>query len=198
MANQDWPTGLQPVKLITGDAPVITHFPMKQAFQSTKYSTKIYKGQVVLMTADAKGQYIIANAASNTAEIMGVAAEYYGGSAVNGTKLTIGVWEGSEHIFAVQSDTTASDKWFTKLLYSFSLKATNVNTGDDNTGFSKSKLKWATGVTASTAGSQKMLKVIGYQGQIGDNQFNAAGANAHLLVRFNQGFLYNQNVSSPW
>lgn len=178
MANKDWAFGLAPQFTIGGGSPRTERYPLKSA-----YTTKIYKGAPVLW--DNTNAVVKANAVTNSATIVGVAAEYYAGSAT--TKTTIAVWPGDEHIFLVQSDGTTTTSALTSVQHK-NFAFVNQTAGSTITGLSGLELDFSSGTSAD-----KPLHVIGLGGEIGE----AAGANMKLLVRFNSGHLYNQTSVGP-
>lgn len=178
MANKDWAFGLQPQYAIGGGSPRTERYPIGSA-----YSTKIYKGAPVLWNNTAG--CIKANAVTNSATIVGVAAEYYGGSAT--TKTTLAVWPADEHIFLVQSDGTTTTSALTSVQQK-NFAFVNQTAGSTITGLSGLELDFSSGTSAD-----KPLRVIGLGGEIGES----AGANMKLLVRINSGHAYNQTSVGP-
>lgn len=186
--NKDWAYGLQPVRMLDGQAPYTTRWPLKQLQQTTKYSTNIYKGQIVVWngTTTLKTRYVAANAVTSPANVVGVAAEHYFGSVINGTKTELAVWEGDKHIFSIQADnnTTTSN---VKDLIMGNAAVVGPTAGSTITGLSGMELDFSGNTDAD-----KVLRVIGHTGEIGENRI---GNNLKVLVRFNFGHLYTQDAT---
>lgn len=185
MANKDWPSGLQPVIQLNGDAPVTTRFPLLQAVSSSKYSTLIYKGALVLWHNT--NNALKANAVTNSATVVGVAAEAYLGSAAS-TQTDLAVWEASKHIFAIQSDNTTTTSSINTLRMK-NAPVINQTLGNATNGLSKMELDFSGATSADN-----ILKIIGHTGEIGES---GTGANIKCLVRINFGHGYEQNATAP-
>lgn len=190
MANKDWPCGLQPVRMLDGQAPYTTRWPLKQVQQTTKYSTNIYKGQMVLWngTTTSKTKYVIANAATNPGRIVGVCAEHYFGSVINATKTDLAVWEADKHIFAIQADNTTTTSSLKDLIMK-NCNLLNPAAGSTITGLSTSELDYSSAVD-----TDKSMRVIGVTNEIGEGALGA-GINVKCLVRINFGHVYSQAVT---
>lgn len=185
MANQDWGFGLQPVSGPYNAAPQTTRFPLKQFIQSTTpQQTAIFKGQVVLWNETVG--CIKPTASTNSANVIGVAAEYYAGSAT--TKTDLAVWSAHDHEFLIQSDggTTSTDR-ASYLMKNFAL--VNPASGVTASGLSKSELDFSSGQLST---GTNPLRAIGFRLHPGDT---VKGANVNVVVRFNDGFAYQSDVT---
>lgn len=179
MANKDWAFGLAPQYAIGGGSPRTERYPLKAA-----YTTKIYKGAPVLWNNTSA--HLKACAVTNPATVIGVAAEFYAGSAT--TKTTLAVWPASEHIFLVQSDGTTTTSALTSVQQK-NFSFVNQTAGSTTTGISGMELDFSSGSTTV----DKPFRVIGLGGEIGES----AGANMKLLGRFNAGIPYEQASTVP-
>lgn len=190
MPNANYPTGLHPVKMRDGQAPFTMHWPLRQQIQATTpYTTAIFKGQIVIMSAT--GPWLKGNGSTNPGTggaIIGVAAEYY--KASDTSKNRLAVWDARNHIFAIQSDNATTTSKFTDVLQK-NCSVANAAAGSTVTGLSTMELDFSTAHTTTT----KPLRVIDANRVIGES---TTGAKLKLLVEFNFGHVYQQNSSSPW
>jgi hypothetical protein len=198
MANQDWAFGMQPVHHIGGGAPVIKRYPLKHAITPTDpYDTKIYNGMVVKWHDDS---YVVASTKGDTnlANVLGVSAEYYAGSAVtpkdkdtwpdqNGY---IGVYDAAEHIFRIQSDNadTAGETLDAYIQKNVIIATGTTTLGNNDSGIGIAELDG----DAATA-ADKLLRIIGVDLDVKNNDITKA--NVNLLVRFNFGHIYTQDAT---
>lgn len=179
MANASSPYGLQPLHTIGGGAPFTVAMPMRQKFQTTKYSTKIYKGQLVLFNNTIGCG--IANAGTNptAGTVLGVAAAYYPGSVLS-TATEIPMWLAKEHIFVAQIAAATTTKKLSDY-YMKNMAITAPTAGSTTTGLSASMLYNASH-TASAP-----FRVIGLAQNVGQT---ATGAYLNLkgMLNFSVGF----------
>jgi len=188
--NQDWPCGLHPVETLSGECPRTIRYPLKQALHAaTPYTTKIYKGQVVCWQNSTSIPYlesVTASTANSAARpTLGVAAEYYAGSAT--TKTDLAVWPAGDHIFGIQADnaTTTTIGMRNILCYG---DVINAQSGSTITGLSSCELDWSTLATATTA----LLQVVGLDVSAGQT---STGSNIRFKVRFAHGY-FNETADT--
>lgn len=188
MSNRDWAFGLQPIEMVGGGAPTTRRFPLRQCEQGTKYTTKIHKGQIVLW--EGTHGWALANAtitpgAGGTSRIVGVAAEAYRGSSISKNATNLAVWEGSKHIFNIQSDGgTTSTSMASYLMKNCEVFAPTA--GSTITGLSSMELSFS---SRDATVADHCLKVVGFSGDVAEAK---TGANMKLAVRFTDGALYEQ------
>lgn len=185
--NQDWAYGLAPVYQIGGGAPVIKHYPLKQAVEGkTAYTTALFKGQVV---GWADAGYVVAKATiaatPGQANILGVCAEYYANSNVDWVRPDnhIAIWDGAEHVFRIQCDAGADTNHDLHTFIQRNFPITHIDDGSTVSGQSLGEADFS-GVVDTT----HVLRCIGMDRRV--KEPNVEGANPDILVRFNHGYLY--------
>ena len=182
MANIDYRRGMHPQFGPFGSTPPTRKYPLRQAIQAaTPYQTVIYKGMAIKRSTS--GWAIAANA-TNVTNSIGVAAEYYAGSAV--TKSEIMYWPGDSVDFQIQSDNTTSTGLTAANFLHKNFALISQAAGDTNSGISKAELDYSSGEAAT---GTNMLRCIDVIEPAGGSKF---GANAYCIVRFNDGFLWSQ------
>jgi len=188
MANPDWAYGLLAVESLTGDSPRIERMPLRQTVQSaTAYTTALYKGQILGWdyNTTAGGGYLIVVSNTTVANVVGVAAEYYAGSA--STQTDLAVWPASENIFEVQADnTTTTSNGKLKILQNAAI--VGMTAGNTNSGISGMELDWSS-IATTTDKPLTILKTIAKPGT------SSTGSNVQFQVRFNFGRGYEQQAT---
>jgi len=181
MANEDRPYGLVPITTLDGQAPFTEEWPLLPSL-----TLIIYKGQIVLYAGTTTPSTTTYGVTPNTAtcpagKVVGVAAEYYDGVYAN--KTSILVYNGSRHIFEIQSDGILAVEhqghYFALL---------NPNSGSTVTGHSTSELD-----SSSIVGTAKTLQSMGLVGRV--DQRDAAVAHAAVKVRFRHGVCYEVDTN---
>lgn len=189
MANQNFAMGFQAVQRLGGGVPVTRYYTLN-------LTTPIYKGEPLhIALAGTTGQVEkFTNMASfNTAvaagKLLGVAAEYYPGSANGSTKTKIAVWDPIQNIFEVQMNTgatagmTAGDYVFKNCI------ANTLIAGSTITGLSNGKINFTSlGSTATYP-----IRIIDISKDLNNCDVNAAYCN--VLCQFVVGFPQIQNTS---
>lgn len=193
MANRDWAFGLQPTRDAFGHSPDTIRLPISvnTTTGAPKYTTSIYKGQVVLWN-NTLG-VVKANAATNTvANIAGVAAEYFPGSAGGTTKTDIAVWQaGPEQKFLIQSDGTTAQATQMAANVKYLLKnaaIVNPTSGNTNTGLSTSELDYSSLAATATV----PLRVLGFHTEVGESNL---ASHVKLVVHFLHGAYFGQDTT---
>lgn len=147
-SNVNFAMGLQPQFAMNGQSPPTIRLPLRQAVQTTKQATRIYRGQMVQFagTGWVKG---CASAADFTNAVFGVAAEYYGGSA-SSTQTDIAVWKfhRGQHWLLQLNNTTALGNLFTVM--DKGVNVTAIDDGNTNSGIS-TMVANAASIQAATA-----------------------------------------------
>lgn len=174
MANQNWPFGAMPVRGPFDSAPETVRYPLRQAVQSTKQTTAIFKGQIVLRAAT--GWAKANDATTSTNAILGVAAEYYKGSA--STKTDIAVYT-RNNVFKILLDNTTATNLF-QYLHKIG-PVVNPASGSTVTGQSSMKLDFSA-LELATVGGPFQIVDVKYQPGGG-----VAQANPTVHVRFAPG-----------
>jgi len=178
MANKDWAFGLQPVTGPGGGSPETIRFPLKRAIQATTPQTiTIYKGQPLLWQSTIG--FVTGTGATNSSDVIGVAAEYYSGSAM--TKTDIAAWSARNHKFLIQSDgtTTTGVNRTSYLMKNYAW--VGATGGSTATGLSSLELDYSSGDITGTA---QPLKVIDFRLGPGENY----GSHVNCVVEFVHGF----------
>lgn len=180
MANKDWAFGLQPARDQFGHTVDTLRLPLK-----ANYSTKIYKGSILKWAGTG---YVKLHATTGVVtNLVGVAAEYYAGSAT--TKTDLAVWSikpGSR--FLIQSDggTTSTNR----ASYLFENHVpTTLTQGNTITGLAAFELDFSSGSATAT---DSPLKVIGFQLEAGGT---VAAPNPVCIVEFVHGSAWESDVT---
>lgn len=191
MANRDWPFGLQPHRDAFGHTPDTIRLPISvnTTTGAPKYTTAIYKGQVVLWNSTL-GVLKANTGTSPVANIVGVSAEYYPGSAGGTTKTTLAVWQaGPEQKFIIQSDGTTAFATQMAANATYLLKnaaIVNPGAGSTITGLSSSELDFDTLAHTAT----EPLRVLGFHKDVGES---ALASHVKLVVNFIHGAYFGQD-----
>ncbi len=191
MANKDWAFGLQPTRDAYGHTPDTLRLPINvnTTTGAPKYTTAIYKGQIV--TRHATGAYVLANASTNVvANVLGVSAEYYAGTAT--TKTTLAVWPAApEKKFVIQSDGTTALATARAANVAFLLKnaaIVNPATGSTITGLSNSELDYSSIANTDTV----PLRILGFETGPGETNYQT---HVKCVVQFIHGAYFGQDTT---
>lgn len=169
--NTDWAHGLIPIRGEHDAAPEGTPYPLKQAIRATTpYQTAIYKGQPVRQ--DTTYGFLVGLATTNATFAVGVAAEYYAGSAVTKTELL--VWDSPTQEYLCQMNNT--DGTFGNIgdLLAKHCTIASATAGSTHSGIS--------GIEASSAVTSaiKFLRIVDVKTEAGGSKILA---NAKVVVR---------------
>jgi hypothetical protein len=180
MANVDFRRGLVPVHRKDGGAPYVRSAPL-----ASKYSTSLYVGQI--LTYSASG-YAKAGAAETPADVIGVCAQYYAGSAT--TRTRINFWP-HDHVFKCQSDGSKATTEATML--NMNVKVTGNGGGSTDSGLSTCEVSVTSAGRTDTMDAYP-LRIVGKSGEIGNEWANT---NVDLLVEFNP-YGVNLTYQNTW
>jgi hypothetical protein len=126
-----------------------------------------------------------ANAATNTVgNIIGVAAEYYAGSAT--TKTDLAVWPGEDQVYVIQSDGSLTNR--ASFLHR-NFPVVSPAGGNTASGLSTMELDASGGSITAT---NQAIKVIGFQLMPGDT---VATTNVNCLAQFVHGSIWQHDAT---
>jgi hypothetical protein len=175
MANQDWAFGIQALRGPFDSTPETIRLPL-----ISNDTVPIYKGSL-LAWYTTSGAVTLA-ATNTTARIVGVAAEYYAGSAT--TKTDIAVWT-DRNEFVIQCDGDGATTSTNRASYLMQQGPLTTNAaGNTASGLSSGELDFS--VLEYTTTAANPLKVIGIQLLPGET---ATGAQqVKCIVKLQHGF----------